>query len=251
MVLTYRDVLRHIPADRVLERFFTDSGFSFSGPVEFDGELDNNVALQITEEIENCSDMVLRDRVVSGLQQTLELNAGNADKAMFDSVRGDDAARAALGVCVSSLHRALWLMVHSPPAFINACEMYYLDSHESRSQQADLGVCSPVIRTQEALQGFQSAIQHFYRKELSCGEAIEANILDRSPSVYLVVAHAKDLATVSREFQGSELHSRVANPSIDMAIEYSALTGVARTLIKGGAKYHTMLARAFARHLLG
>jgi hypothetical protein len=129
--------------------------------------------------------------------------------------------------------------------------MYYLDRHESRSQQTDLGVCTDVSREPTAIQGFQREIQRFYRRELRCGEAIEANILDRSPSVYLVVAHAKDLAMVSREFQGSELHSRVANPSIDMAIEYSARTGVARTLIKGGRAYHIMLARGFAQHLLG
>jgi hypothetical protein len=36
-----------------------------------------------------------------------------------------------------------------------------------------------------------------------------------------------------------------------MVLEYAQATGVARTIIRGGAKYHAMLCEAFARHLLG
>lgn len=41
------------------------------------------------------------------------------------------------------------------------------------------------------------------------------------------------------------------NPSIHGMLEYSEKTGVVRTLIKGGAAYHQMLAGEFATHLLG
>jgi len=53
------------------------------------------------------------------------------------------------------------------------------------------------------------------------------------------------------EFEGSNLTRRVGNPNIHMVLEYSARTGVSRTLVKGGAKYHTMLLEAFSEHLLG
>ena len=33
-------------------------------------------------------------------------------------------------------------------------------------------------------------------------------------------------------------------------LEYSSATGVTRSLVKGGAKYHQMLLKAFADHLL-
>jgi hypothetical protein len=36
-----------------------------------------------------------------------------------------------------------------------------------------------------------------------------------------------------------------------MVLEYSQITGVARTIIRGGAKYHAMLCEAFATHMLG
>jgi hypothetical protein len=36
-----------------------------------------------------------------------------------------------------------------------------------------------------------------------------------------------------------------------MVLEYAQATGVARTLIRGGAKYHSMLCAAFAQYLLG
>ena len=248
---TFRDVLHSLPADSVLKHFFDECGFAFSTPVNFSGELDKNCALELIREIEECPDTSLRDTVISKLQRTLALSAANANTAMFDATRGDTEAHEALAACLGMQHRALWLMVHRPDAFEKACEMYSLDSQESKCQQVNLGIRTAILRSLSALKDFQSEIQNFYRRKLSCGDAIEAHVQERSPNVYLAVAHAKDLATVSREFEGSQLRSRVANPSIDMAIEYSALTGVARTLIKGGSNYHTMLAKAFARHLLG
>ena len=53
------------------------------------------------------------------------------------------------------------------------------------------------------------------------------------------------------EFQGKSLTRRVGNPSIHGMLEYSERTGVVRTLIRGGAAFHQMLAGEFATHLLG
>ena len=53
------------------------------------------------------------------------------------------------------------------------------------------------------------------------------------------------------EFQGTSLTRRVGNPSIHGMLEYSEKTGVVRTLIKGGAAFHQMLASEFATHVLG
>ena len=49
----------------------------------------------------------------------------------------------------------------------------------------------------------------------------------------------------------SSLSSQMrGNPNIHSVLEYSAITGVTRSLVKGGAKYHQMLLKAFAEHLL-
>ena len=55
---------------------------------------------------------------------------------------------------------------------------------------------------------------------------------------------------VQLEFQGDDLKRRVGNPNIHSVLEYSSATGVTRSLVKGGAKYHQMLLKAFAEHLL-
>jgi len=67
----------------------------------------------------------------------------------------------------------------------------------------------------------------------------------------LITIHAKDLATARLEFEGSQLQRRVGSPNIHMVLEYSQITGVVRTIIRGGAKYHAMLCEAFAAHMLG
>jgi hypothetical protein len=55
---------------------------------------------------------------------------------------------------------------------------------------------------------------------------------------------------VRLEFEGDELTRHVGNPNIHSVVEYSAITGVSRSLAKGGAKYHQALLKAFAEHLL-
>jgi hypothetical protein len=69
--------------------------------------------------------------------------------------------------------------------------------------------------------------------------------------VFLLSVHVKDLAMVQLEFDGDDLRRRVGNPNIHSVMEYSVATGAARSLVKGGAKYHQMLLGAFAEHLLG
>jgi hypothetical protein len=86
---------------------------------------------------------------------------------------------------------------------------------------------------------------------LNCGDGVDSTIFQRSPGVFLLTTHVKGLAMMHLEFQGRSLTRRVGNPSIHGMLEYSERTGVVRTLIRGGAAYHQMLAGEFATHLLG
>ena len=93
-------------------------------------------------------------------------------------------------------------------------------------------------------------LERFYQRELQCGDRSKAYVMERSPGVFLLSVHVKDLSTVQLEFQGDDLKRRVGNPNIHSVLEYSTRTGVTRSLVKGGAKYHQMLLKAFAEHLL-
>jgi hypothetical protein len=149
------------------------------------------------------------------------------------------------------MHRAFWLFVHHPDLFEQAAAIEYVDSHTQQAQQHDLGIKLPVRRDAASMVAFCDAIKVFYQKELGCGEVCVAHLLDRTQGTQLVTVHAKDLAMMRLEFEGSLLQRRVGSPDIHMTLEYSDATGVVRTLIRGGAKYHEMLVHAFASHLLG
>ncbi len=153
--------------------------------------------------------------------------------------------------CQSELHRAFWLSVHHPNYFEAAAENEYLESHIQQAQQHELGTHAQVRRDQSSVEAFGTAIKAFYKNELGCGEACVVSILNRAKGTQLVSVHAKDLALLKLEFKGETLTRRVGSPNIHMVLEYSATTGVARTIIRGGAKYHDMLAHTFAEHLLG
>ena len=76
----------------------------------------------------------------------------------------------------------------------------------------------------------------FYQKEMRCGDRSKAYVVERSPGVFLLSVHAKDVATLRLEFEGDDLKRQVGNPNIhSVTMEYAMATGVTRSLVKGGA----------------
>ena len=89
-----------------------------------------------------------------------------------------------------------------------------------------------------ALTAVRAGVLALYQREMECGDRCKAYIVERSPGVFLLSVHVKDLPMVRLEFEGDELTRHVENPNIHSVVEYSAITGVSRSLAKGGAKYH-------------
>ena len=192
-----------------------------------------------------------RDRIVAGLHACTLLAHPLGKQAMFQAAHDRPAELVGLIACKSDLHRAFWLYAHHPALFEAAAEIEYLDHHGQQAQQHDLGLKRTIKRDEVSIAAFGDAIKGFYQRELGCGEVCVVNVLDRARGTQLISIHAKDLATAKLEFEGSQLQRRVGSPNIHMVLEYAQATGVARTIIRGGAKYHAMLCEAFARHLLG
>ncbi len=206
---------------------------------------------RLIEAIQQCTDPAVRDKIVAGLLVSAQLAHPRGKQAMFQIGTWHANALIGLIACKSDQHRAFWLFVHHPDLFEQAAEIEYVESRVQQAQQHDLGVKPPIRRDDTSMKAFCEAIKAFYKIELGCGEVCVAHILDRAQGTQLVTVHAKDLAMLRLEFEGTVLTRRVGSPNIHMVLEYSETTGVTRTIIRGGAKYHEMLAQAFAEHLLG
>jgi len=249
MKLTYADVLTMLPVDATLQDYLTRCGLPLPSGLDWTDAVSTSRA--IIAAIESCPDTVIRDTVIAGLQTATQLAHPKASAAMFQAAMNDAAAVTGLVACSGDLHRAFWLLVQHPKIFETACDVDYADSHAGQAQHIDLQVRLPVRRDQPSMDAFCAAIKDFYKKELHCGDVVVGHLMDRVHGTQLVTIHAKDLATTQLKFVGGVLARGVDHPTIHMALEYSQRTGAARTLIKGGEKYHTMLANAFAEHLLG
>ena len=249
MKLTYADVLTTLPVDATLQDYLKRCALPLPPTLDWTDTVSTSRAIMAA--IEACTDSAIRDQVIAGLQTATQLAHPRASTAMFQAAMNDAAAVTGLAACSSDLHRAFWLMVHHPKRFEAACDVDYADSHVGQAQHIDLGVRATVCRDQPSMDAFCAAIAHFYKKELHCGDVVVGRLMDRAHGTQLVTIHAKDLATTQLKFVGGVLARGVDHPTIHMALEYSQRTGAARTLIKGGEKYHTMLANAFAEHLLG
>ena len=246
---TYADVLLHLPVDATLRGYLTHHGLAL--PDDFDWTDDTGVTNRLIEAIQECPDPAVRDKIVAGLLVSTQLAHPRDKQAMFQIGAWHATAFMGLIACQSDQHRAFWLFVHHPDLFEQAAEIEYVDSHVQQAQQHDLGTKVPIRRDDASTNAFCEAIKSFYKMELGCGEVCVAHILDRAQGTQLVTVHAKDLAMLRLEFEGMVLTRRVGSPNIHMVLEYSDATGVARTIIRGGAKYHEMLAQAFVEHLLG
>jgi hypothetical protein len=246
---TYADVLLHLPVDSTLQDYLTDQGFSM--PTGFTWADDTATTGALIQAIQDYPDAGVRDNIAAGLQMTTQLAHPRGKQAMFQVAAGNGAAFMGLIACQSDEHRAFWLLVHHPDLFEQAAEIEYADSHVQHAQQHDLGTHVPIRRDAASMAAFCEAIKTFYKSELGCGEVCVAYILDRAQGTQLVTVHAKDHPMARIEFDGATLMRRIGSPNIHMVLEYFDATGVVRTIIRGGARYHDMLAEAFAKHLLG
>lgn len=246
---TYADILLSLPVDDTLKAFL--ERHELPTPPGWNWEDSTQSSRTLIGLVQGHPEGLKRDAIVAGLQASALLAHPLGKQAMFQAAHDRPNELMGLIGCQSDLHRAFWLYVHHPQLFEAAAEIEYLDHHGQQAQQHDLGIRGPLLRSEEALAAFGDAIKGFYQRELGCGEVCVVNILERSRGTQLISIHAKDLATARLEFQGGQLQRRVGTPNIHMVLEYAQGTGVARTIIRGGAKYHTMLCEAFAKHLLG
>jgi hypothetical protein len=249
MKLTFFDVLLALPVDDVLREFVIHTGLPIPQNLAWDrGAYTSHL---LVEAVRTCADVVVRDGFIARLMASVALGDAAGKQAMFQIAAADAQALVGLVACQSDVHRSFWLAAKYSALFEQACEIDYLERHSTKVQQHDLNVRRCPDISESALDKFRRAIAMFYERELRCGDSCVAYAVERSPGIFLLTVHVKDLAMLRLEFEGKNLTRRVGNPNIHMVLEYSQASGVARTLVTGGIKYHQMLVGAFADQLLG
>ena len=249
MKKTFVDVMLELPVDTTLRDFLTSHGLPVPDGFAWDDTPETSQIL--VEAIKIWPDTDARDRMTANLLASVQLGDAAGKQAMFEAVVADGAALVGLTLCQSDIHRSFWLYVHHPALFDRAYDFSFWENHGPQTQQYDLGLKRQPNTADSALVALRQAISAFYKRELQCGDGSEAHLIERSPGVFLLSVHIKDMAMLRLEFEGSTLKRRVGNPNIHMVLEYAKATGVVRTLVRGGAKYQQMLVEAFAEHVLG
>ena len=249
MKKTFVDVMLELPVDTTLRDFLTSHGLPVPDGFAWDDTPETSQIL--VEAVKIWPDTDARDRMTANLLASVQLGDAAGKQAMFEAVVADGAALVGLTLCQSDIHRSFWLYVHHPALFDRAYDFSFWENHGPQTQQYDLGLKRQPNTADSALVALRQAISAFYKRELQCGDGSEAHLIERSPGVFLLSVHIKDMAMLRLEFEGSTLKRRVGNPNIHMVLEYAKTTGVVRTLVRGGAKYQQMLVEAFAEHVLG
>ncbi|MDR2873050.1 MAG: hypothetical protein LBV45_11170 [Xanthomonadaceae bacterium] len=249
MKKTFVDVLLELPVDATLREFLTSHHLPVPDGFAWDDAPETSQFL--VEAVKVWPDIAARDRMTANLMASVQLGDSAGKQVMFEAVVGNGAALAGLMLCQSDIHRSFWLYVHHKALFEKAVDFDFWERHGAKTQQYDLGVKRVPNETSTAMTGLHHAISAFYKRELQCGDSSVGYLVERSPGVFLLTVHVKDMAMLRLEFEGSALKRRVGNPNIHMALEYSQFTGVVRTLVRGGYKYQQMLVDAFAEHVLG
>lgn len=242
-------MLYGLPVDADLQQLLIECGLPV--PLGFVWEDSPQTTKALIELVRDWQDILKKDVLVAEITACLPLADEAGRQAIFQAAVNNGAALVGLGGCRGDIHRAFWLYRHHPTLFSNALDLDLLERRSGQAQQHALDIRRHPHMTRDALAAFEQAVSAFYQRTLQCGDGVESNIFQRSPGVFLLTIHVKDLATMHLEFQGTSLTRRVGNPSIHGMLEYSERTGVVRTLIRGGARFHQMLASEFSAHLLG
>ncbi len=248
MKRTWIEVLQEMPVDATLRGFLAGKGLVM--PNDFSWTDKSVTTETLIDALKNWPDPSVRDSVAAELRASVALGDSAGTQAMFQAAIGNGAVLTGLAACKSDDHRSFWLYVTHPDVFLRAADFDHFDQRSTTAQQNDLLVKRTPDPSEAALAAFRSDVGAFYQREMQCGDRSKAYLVERSPGVYLLSVHIKDLSTVHLEFHGDDLKRRVGNPNIHSVLEYSAGTGVTRSLVRGGAKYHQMLLKAFAEHLL-
>lgn len=249
MKKTFVDVLLELPVDATLRDFLTLHDLPL--PAGFTWDDTPETSQLLVEAVKVWPDTDARDRMAANLIASVQLGDEAGKQAMFEAAVADPAAPAGLALCCSDVHRSFWLYAHHPALFDRASDFNFWEHQGSQAQQYDLGLKRTPNDTETSMVGLRHAISTFYKRELQCGDSSVAYLVKRSPDIFLLTVHVKDIAMLRLEFEGAALKRRVGNPNIHMALEYSQSTGVVRTMVRGGAKYQQMFVEAFAEHVLG
>jgi hypothetical protein len=249
MKKTFFEVLLELPADATLRDFLISHGLPVPDGFAWDGTRENSQPL--VDAVKEWPDADARSRMIASLMASIQLGDPASKQAMFEAVVSDGAALAGLALCHSDDHRSFWLYVNHPELFERAVDLSYWEHRGAQAQQYDLGIRRQPNGSEVALAGLCRTVEAFYQRKMQCGESSVVHWIERSPGVFLLSIHVKDLATLRLEFEGKALKRRVGHPNIQMVLEYARTTGVVQTLVRGGAQYQKMLVDAFAEHVLG
>ena len=230
MKKTFVDVMLELPVDATLRDFLTSHGLPVPDGFAWDDTPETSEFL--VEAVKVWPDIAARDRMTANLMASVQLGDAAGKQAMFEAAVVDGAALAGLTLCASDIHRSFWLYVHNPALFERAYDFSFWEQHGQQTQQYDLGLKRQPNGSDANLTALRHAISAFYKRELQCGDGSVAHLVERSPSVFLLSVHVKDMAMLRLEFEGATLKRRVGNPNIHMVLEYAKSTGVVRTLVR-------------------
>ncbi|MPT38217.1 MAG: hypothetical protein E2603_06790 [Achromobacter sp.] len=231
MKKTFVDVMLELPVDATLRDFLTTH--SLPVPHGFAWDDTPETSQFLVEAVKVWPDIAARDRMTANLMASVQLGDAAGKQAMFEAAVADGAALAGLALCASDVHRSFWLYVHHPALFERAYDFSFWEQHGQQTQQYDLGLKRQPNGSDANLTALRHAISAFYKRELQCGDGSVAHLVERSPGVFLLSVHVKDMAMLRLEFEGATLKRRVGNPNIHMVLEYAKSTGVVRTLVRG------------------
>ena len=249
MKKTFIDVLFELPVDQTMQQFFTDHAVPV--PLGFVWADTQDTRRALLECIRQWQDIPAKDKLVAELGACLPLADAQGALSIRAVAASNVMASTGLLGCQGDVHRAFWLYRHHPELFAQALNSDFLDRRVPQAQSHALGIKRHPNTSPAAVAAFSQSISNFYQKKLQCGDGVDSTIFQRSPGVFLVTSHVKGMAMMQLEFQGTNLTRRVGNPSLHSVLEYSERTGAVRTLIRGGADFHRMLASEFATHILG
>jgi hypothetical protein len=248
---SYRHFLRQVPAPTIRE-FLLGRGVDVDQAINWQAE-EALVARQLAEAIDTLDDD-LGAELIADFERAHLMSDERGHAALLNASPDRESLAQRLAGLENGQERALRVLIDNEELFRAAEEIRYFDYYIERSQgrrfQVQAGLT--LVRADDALNRFGSAVSAWFRKRDGSGQAFFAEVIDRyaNDSVQ-VTLYVEDLPSNRPEFEKRQLKRRASRPAREAAAVYVPATGCLETVAKGGKPVHEALRDIFAEHMLG
>jgi len=251
---TYKQVLKELPVDENLQEFLCRFGIAIPEDIEMSDVVIKESSEAIAKLIDDVTTYKIRENIDTELVSLFEYKSRTANKAIYDAVAYEPDAEKIqneIDPLFGSVHRALWLYLHSPKVLSRASGFLLFDNMQNVCGRLQLEEGLVPVLTEQNKKSLCSDLSDYYIKNQSCGKIVDLDVTERKENrwhFHILISGRPEKEDIYNE--DDELVPQSIRRPLHVSFEYSSDSGIIEITEKN-FKLRNIIIKTFAKHYLG